>query len=211
MIACPVTTESGMPVRDAQTSRRSLFGRVATAVAGFVAFLFVGSRAAHAEGEAMAVGETYNDATSTTAVSTTAGFGLSGASSDPNGAGVYGESSAGPGVIGFSTSTNSAGVGVFGSSPRGTGVQATSTSGIALSVTGRVRFSRSGLATIATGASSVKVALSGVTSSSMVLATLQSSNNSNSVAGVAPTSGSFTIYLNTAALESMRIAWFVIN
>jgi len=197
------TTDAAVSAkRDALPSRRSLFTRATTAAAGFVTLLLLGTRTAHAEGETIAVGQEYTDATSTTGVTTTSGIGLAGASSDPAGAGVFGSSSAGgTGVTGVDVSATGTGKGVY----------AASTHGTALAVSGRVIFSRSGVTSIAKGFESVKVILAGVTTASMVLATLQSSEKSNSVAGVVPMANAFTIYLNSAAPVAMRVAWFVIN
>jgi hypothetical protein len=185
--------------RDAQPSRRSLITRATAAVAGFGTLLLLGTRTAHAEGETMAVGQEYTDATSTTGVTTSSGYGLYGGSSDPAGAGVYGSSSgSNPGVVGVCT----------GSGP---GVQASSSTGIALAVDGRVTFSRSGISTIAKGSESAKVPLAGVTSTSLVLATPQSLDRGNYLAGVVPAANAFTIYLNSPAQEAMKVAWFLIG
>jgi hypothetical protein len=193
------TDATATPERDAQPSRRSLFTRATTAVAGFAAFLLLGTRTAQAEGETMAVGGVYTDATSTTGVATTSGCGLSGASSDPAGAGVYGSSSgSNPGVLGVCTGS-------------GAGVHASSPAGIALAVTGRVIFSRSGLASVTKGRESVRVAVAGITPASLVLATLQSPDRGNYLAGVVPGTNQFTIYLNSAAQGTMKVAWFVIG
>jgi hypothetical protein len=81
----------------------------------------------------------------------------------------------------------------------------------ALVVSGKVQFSRSGRATIGTGKSSVKVSLLGTSSSSRVFAVLHSNRSGRYVRAVVPTTGSFTIYLNTTVTSSTYVAWFVIN
>ena len=82
---------------------------------------------------------------------------------------------------------------------------------IALDVRGKVKFSRSGRTTIGAGRSSVKVNLKGTTSSSRVFAVLHSNRASRYVRAVVPTTGSFTIHLNTSVTSATYVAWFVIN
>lgn len=82
---------------------------------------------------------------------------------------------------------------------------------VALDVRGKFKFSRSGRTTIGTGRSSVKVTLKGTTSSSRVFAVLHSNRASRYVRAVVPTTGSFTIYLNTSVTSATYVAWFVIN
>jgi hypothetical protein len=111
--------------------------------------------------------------------------------------GVYGENQGnGYGVAGRANT----GTGVFADTQSGTSVLATAVggtavnasagaggtsiktkapnSGTALSVTGRAKFSRSGIATIAAGTSSLPVTLAGVNSNSMIIATAQQSASS---------------------------------
>jgi hypothetical protein len=82
---------------------------------------------------------------------------------------------------------------------------------VALQVLGKVQFSRSGRATIGAGKSSIKVTLAGTTSSSRVFAVLHSNRSGRFVRAVVPTTGSFTVYLNTTVTSSTFVAWFVIN
>lgn len=105
-------------------------------------------------------------------------------------------------------------VGVFGRGDvGGIGVQAVGATAtdVALSVTGKVRFSRSGRSTIGAGKASIKVTLAGVSTSSRVFAVLHSNRSGRYVRAVVPTTGSFTIYLNTTVTSSTYVAWFVIN
>jgi hypothetical protein len=115
------------------------------------------------------------------------------------GSGVYGEA------------TSATGIGVTGASATGIGVEASSTSGVALSVLGKVKFSRSGVATVAAGKKTVKVTLAGVTASSLVLATPQKAETGVAVNAAAPATGSFTITLTAAPTSSLKVAWFVID
>lgn len=107
------------------------------------------------------------------------------------------------------------GVVAAGSEGGGTGLRAWGGDGlgldVALDVRGKVRFSRSGRSTILTGRSSIKVNLLGVTTSSRVFAVLHSNRSGRYVRAVVPTTGSFTIYLNTTVTANTFIAWFVIN
>ena len=113
-------------------------------------------------------------------------------------AGVYGYGD--HGVVGESAST-SAGVLAIGQSA----------TDVALEVQGKVKFSRSGRATLGAGKSSIKVTLAGTTTSSRVFAVLHSNRTGRWVQSVVPTTGSFTIYLNGTVTSSTYIAWFVIN
>jgi hypothetical protein len=120
--------------------------------------------------------------------------------------GVYGSGAAG--VYGFG------GNGVIGESA-GTGAAvlaiASAATNVALEVQGKVKFSRSGRATLGAGKSSIKVTLAGTTTSSRVFAVLHSNRTGRWVQSVVPTTGSFTIYLNGTVSASTYIAWFVIN
>jgi hypothetical protein len=82
---------------------------------------------------------------------------------------------------------------------------------VALDVRGKVRFSRSGRVTILSGRSSIKVNLAGVTTSSRVFAVLHSNRSGRYVRAIVPTTGSFTVYLNTTVTANTFIAWFVLN
>ena len=111
------------------------------------------------------------------------------------------------GVLGKTT----VGKGVSGVATTGTGVHATATTGTALAVVGKATFSRSKRVTIASGASSIKVTLAGVTTSSLVFANLQTNRTGYYVQAVVPTTGSFTIYLNKAVASATYVAYFVVN
>jgi hypothetical protein len=82
---------------------------------------------------------------------------------------------------------------------------------VALDVRGKALFSRSGRATIGAGRSSIKINRTGVTWSSLVFAVLRSNRSGRYVRAVVPTTGSFTIYLNTAVTSSTYVVWFVVN
>jgi hypothetical protein len=81
----------------------------------------------------------------------------------------------------------------------------------ALDVRGKAKFSRSGRSTIGAGKSSLKVNLTGVSFSSLVFAVLRSNRTGRYVRAVVPTTGSFTIYLNSAVTSSTYVVWFVLN
>jgi hypothetical protein len=130
--------------------------------------------------------------------------------------GVWGDSddvgSYGSGAIGLM------GDGLFGVVGRGfaggTGVQAQAfdeDTDVALRVLGKVQFSRAGRNTIGAGRSSIKIIRAGVTSSSRIFAVLHSNRAGRYVRAVVPTTGSFTIYLNTTVTSATYVAWFVIN
>jgi hypothetical protein len=81
----------------------------------------------------------------------------------------------------------------------------------ALYVDGKAHFSRSGRATVGAGRSSIKVTLAGTSSASRVFAVLHSNRAGRYVRAVVPTTGSFTIYLNTTVTSATYIAWFVLD
>lgn len=114
------------------------------------------------------------------------------------GAGVYGYG--GNGVVGESFGTGAAVLAI-----------ASAATNVGLEVQGKVKFSRSGRATLGAGKSSIKVTLAGTTTSSRVFAVLHSNRTGRWVQSVVPTTGSFTIYLNGTVSSSTYIAWFVIN
>jgi len=142
--------------------------------------------------------------------------------------GVYGTSASGIGVNGVGGS----GIGVEGSgatgvlgdgttgvhgvtaSAGGTGVLAENLSGgRALKVNGEAAFSRSGVATVPAGRSTVKESLR-LGSSSFVLATIQASVPGLYVQGVtivAGSPGSFAIHLSKAVKAKTKVAWLVVN
>jgi len=149
-------------------------------------------------------------------------------------AGVWGDTVDGNGVVGtgYWGAYGTGRVGVVGDvAPAGTGVYAfigdtvapdppagralyahsVSTSQLALEAVGKVRFSRSGRVAISKGASSKAVTMSGVSTSSYVIATLQSNQSGLYVKCVVPASGKFTIVLSKACAASCVVGYFVIN
>jgi hypothetical protein len=138
-----------------------------------------------------------------------------------SGAGVHGAATSGPGVFGESTNGNgvhgtaTVGQGLHGEATTGVGVYAAATSGLALSVTGRAQFSRSGRVFLAAGASTVDITVPGGSlGSANVLAMLQAERSGAWVIAARPnfpTTGQVRIYLNKAASQSQAtpLAWFV--
>jgi hypothetical protein len=135
------------------------------------------------------------------------------------GIGDFGVVGAGPvGILGDVDSTQ---VGVYGHTgevaapapPPGVGVyaRAASTNQVALAVSGRTRFSRSGRITLTAAQTSRTVTLVGVTASSYVIATMQTDVTDVYVRSVVPTTGSFTIHLSKAAGKSVVVGYLVIN
>lgn len=152
-----------------------------------------------------------------------------------DGAGVYGSSGT-YGVIGYGTygvygfgtygvtgTAESTGVGVYGwvgpddmdapSPPGGIGVyaRAETTSQVALRVSGKVKFSRAGRTYLTRSARSKTIRMSGVTSSSYVIATVQTSASGVYVRAVVPASGKFTIHLSKAGGKRIYVGYMVIN
>jgi hypothetical protein len=170
-----------------------------------------------------------------------AGNGGIGVVGNVNGTSGYGVQGGGPSVGVWAVATNSTGWGVGGSGGTyglwgqggvagvyafsgGTGVigegdtigvhgiSAPDQTGIGLQVDGRCVFRTAGVATVPSGTNRVTKTLAGVSSTDMILATVQQTGAfsvKNAVAG----SGQFTIYLNKAPTSpaTVKVAWFVIS
>lgn len=182
------------------------------------------------------LGEAYDSADGVKGWSAS-GIGVHGVvSSGSTGIGVYGENTTdgGVGVQAQDNATAGGGYGIFSASTYGVAVQAITSdgtavaavaggTGTALQVSGPAEFLRSGVAvvngTTATPKSSVKVNLVTLTSTvllstSIVLATIQGAVPAgtyvqNVVLNVA--TNTFTINLNQAVAQKVKIGWFVAN
>jgi hypothetical protein len=66
-------------------------------------------------------------------------------------------------------------------------------------------------ATVPKGQSSETVSVSGMTSESLVLVTLQSARSGVHVLGAVPADGKFTVHLSKKAPRLTKFAWFVVN
>jgi hypothetical protein len=148
--------------------------------------------------------------------------GIFGASSYNDGYGVWGRNvGSGYGLLGESSSgiglraDSTAGYGGFVSTNTGTAIYAIANAagGTALQVNGPAKFSRSGIATVAGGTSSVAVSSVPLSASSLVLATPQLNVAGLYVQAVVPNiaGSSFTIYLSKAVPGATPVAWFVAN
>ena len=82
---------------------------------------------------------------------------------------------------------------------------------VALQVSGKAKFSRSGRIAVASGKTSTSKSVAGVTTSSMVFAVLQQSETGTWVRAAVPATGKITIYFNKALPTSSVAAWFVLN
>lgn len=144
----------------------------------------------------------------------------------PSGYGVYGWGDYGVtgdgGTVGVEGYTDGAGVGVLGYAgdgpgtiPANVGVLAMApASGVALQVSGRTSFSRSGRAYVSTGKKYVDVTVAGgaLTSSSRILATATRYVSGTWVqAAVYVSSSKIRVYLNKAAPATVYFTWFVLN
>lgn len=142
-----------------------------------------------------------------------------------NGYGVYGYGFwgvYGAGVFATVGDTDATGIGVYGFSGSvdlpapdqyGVGVYAGAgtTSQVALYVDGKVKFTRSKRVSIGASKTSLKVTMTGVTTSSYILATMQTNVSGCYVRAVVPGSGYFTIYLSKAPGKTAYIGYMVIN
>jgi hypothetical protein len=155
-----------------------------------------------------------------------AGEGVRGVSTGSNGtagttasavaSGVYGENTGGGfGTYGRSNASSS-GVGIFGESTSGRGVVANSSLGTAFEAQGRVKFSTSGLTSVAVG-TKTKIITPGIpiSATTLVLCTLESNQGGLSIQRVTKntTAGSFTVFLPkvVAVGKTAKIAWFLIG
>jgi len=138
------------------------------------------------------------------------GNGVFGQVSNSGSSGVYGQNDGtGFGVAGRAAS----GVGALGDSANGVGVWANSQNATALKVTGKAKFSRSGVLTIAAGKSSATQTGVQLTSASLVLATLQQDRRGVWVRSAVPkvSAHSFTVHLSRTVPARTKVAWFVVN
>jgi hypothetical protein len=111
------------------------------------------------------------------------------------------------GVYGFTGSTAApdapAGVGVYARSQ--------STAQVALKVDGKVQMSRSARVTVSATATVRKVVMSGVTTNSFVVATMQTNVSGLYVRAVTCGTGYFNIWLSKAPGKTVAVAYIVIN
>lgn len=100
---------------------------------------------------------------------------------------------------------------VLGSSPNGVGVHAESTNGLALRVQGKTKFSTSGITSVASGQRTATISVAGLTTSDMVLATIQRAESGVFIEAAQPSTGSFTITLSKVPSAPLPVAWFVLS
>jgi hypothetical protein len=152
--------------------------------------------------------------------------GVAGSSGSGIASGVYGENTAG-GYGTYGRSNVGAGLGVGGESTAGTGVQGATTTGVgvraissgsgqAFKAQGRVSFSTSGLTSLAAGATSKTITPgSALVASSRILCTLESNQAGLAIQRVTKdtTLDTFKVYLSVAVAsgKSAKVAWFVIG
>jgi hypothetical protein len=77
----------------------------------------------------------------------------------------------------------------------------------ALRVEGRAEFTRSGRARISAGHAKKTVSLAGCTGNTLVIAVINSNRAGRYVRAAVPTTGSFTIYLNSTVSSATYVAW----
>jgi hypothetical protein len=104
-------------------------------------------------------------------------------------------------------------IGVYGDGGSdGTGIEAYSGTGYGLYVTGKVKFAnRSGKFSVAKGKSSVSKSVTGMTSSNIVIAVLQTPESGTWVRAAVAASGKFTVYFNRALPSSSSVGWIVLG
>jgi len=129
--------------------------------------------------------------------------------------GIYGRSdtggAGGRGLVGFC----SQGIGLLGQTDTGTGLRAFAgnNAGLALRVSGKAAFDRSGKVTITAGHSSIVKTGIALTASSFILATLQTNVAGLFIQSVVttPSGSKFTISLNKAPSVNVSVAWLAVN
>lgn len=237
--------ESAAPGRSASVSdmtsetrtRRALLGSAVAAAAAATVGSFVRPEAASATTGPMQYGVSQSAGGSSTGLASTAGvdsptlglyndgggMALYAEASIAGGVGVRGQAEAGTGVVGSAGPSASPPsiqgfVGVFGYSQTGFGVAAMSESGVALWVSGKVTFNRSGRAKVAAGKSYVDVDLTakgGLSGTPLCVATINTRRAGVHVETVRPnypSSGKLRIYLNKVASStaSTSVSWIVL-
>jgi len=223
--AVVATSTSGTGVAATSSTGTGVVAQTSTGTIASSAFVGSGTPPTPKPITAAVPAATYGEANGTD------GTGVWGFSSNATGTGVYGEGSTGvwgfggwgvfgasdatgTGVYGFSGATvpgAPAHTGVFGYSDSGYGVYARAATGTALYVNGKAGFSRSGKVAITAGHSSVAKSLAGVTTSSLIIAVLQTAKGGYYLVAAVPAAGKFTVYLNKAAVSTMYVAYFVVN
>jgi hypothetical protein len=130
--------------------------------------------------------------------------------------GVWGDSVEGIGIFGSGPSgvVGVGGWGVLGFSDvaNGIGVVAEAAAPArALVVNGKAHFSRSGKVSVGRTRSSVSLSMAGVTSASMVIATVQANKIGLYVKGAVATTNKITIYLSKKPPATVRVAFIVLD
>ena len=135
----------------------------------------------------------------TASASAFGGTAPSGACYGTGGVGVYGLGTFG--VVGESESISTPAIIAFGATA----------SSPALEVQGKVKFNRAGRKTIGAGKSTLAVTMAGVSTTSKVLAVLNSNRSGRYVRAVVPATGKFTIYLNSSVSSATHVVYFVFD
>jgi hypothetical protein len=215
-------------------TRRSFIGKAAAVGAASVAAAIIRpDHAAAADGDAMFVGGDYSSSNPTTLRNSSA-TALQAVST--TGVGIYASSDSLPGDTAFrgkigvraqafhddvtsiavlAETVN--GQAVRGEASSGTGGYFTSATGTALQVAGKAKFSRSGRVNVPVGKAYVDITVAGgLSTSAIVLATLQAYRAGVYVAGVRrnyPSAGKARIYLSKVASSTTAIpvGWIVIG
>jgi len=149
------------------------------------------------------------------------GDGVLGISAHKTGVVGQGSTSGQSGVAGIDMSTTTGGHGVFGQSQHGDAVLATSSKGVALRgesahglallVEGRAKFAHSGVVTVPSGHKTAHVNVPGMTSSNIVLATIQNPPGGIVIEGATAGSGGFTVALSASGETGVKVGWMVLD
>lgn len=120
------------------------------------------------------------------------------------------------GIVGEARNVGQYGVIARSLTGGGNGLRAYAPDGIALEVVGPTMFSRSGLGTILKGKSKASVSVAGgLTSSSLILVTLQGSAGAGIhvlyAKKIASSATKFEVFLSKAATAKVNFAWMILN
>jgi hypothetical protein len=202
------STGDGVEGQTDDAGHSGVYGHNESSTAGGKGVFGVSRNGVGVEGDGLATG--------VLGINTGGGNGVEGDTASSSASGVYGQNSGtGYGVAGRAAG----GTGVLGDSANGTGVAASSQNAVALRVTGRAKFNRSGSVSITYPSKTASVSVpGGLTSSALVLALVQNAVTGVWVASAAPNSstGKVTITLNKppgsgSAPKTAKVAWFVLN
>lgn len=192
----------------ADTAHADSTGVFSSSVAGTPAVSATGTNGADGIDASSDTGTGISATSKATAISAYSHDGTGVSANSVTGTAISGSSIVGDGVYGSSAY---GGAGVYGTSTRGIGVVAVGGESAALQVQGTIQVQGNavGHASIPAGSVSVTVTTPAATTNSIVILTPMS--NPDDFLWVTPKAGSFTIHISKAPTSALKIAYLVIN